>query len=62
MQEFTKDELGSHSMSSFDTNDLFSADAFKSDIPIDPIDFDGLQILTEMTDSPSEENFRLDRA
>ena len=59
-QDFTK-ELASHSMSSFDTNDLFSTE-FKTDMPIDPIDFDGLQILTDMTDSASEDNFRLDRA
>lgn len=59
-QDFAK-ELGSSmaSMSNFDANDLFSSDAFKSDLPIDPIDFDGLQILTDITDSQSDDNFRL---
>ena len=58
-QDFAK-ELISQSMSSFDTSDLFSSE-FKTDLPIDPIDFDGLQILTDMTDSTSDDSFRLDR-
>lgn len=62
-QDFAK-ELGSSmaSMSNFDASDLFSNDAFKSDLPIDPIDFDGLQILTDISDSQSDENFRLERS
>lgn len=61
-EDFAKD-LGSamSSMSNFDASDLFSADAFKSDLPIEPIDFDGLQQIL-MTDSPSDENFRLERS
>lgn len=47
--DFSK-ELGS-AMGSFDASDLFSSDSFKSELPMDPIDFDGLQILTEMTES-----------
>ena len=54
--DFSK-EMGSE-MGSFDAGDLFSGDGFKSDLPIDPIDFDGLQILTEMTDSEE----RMDRS
>ena len=47
--DFSKD-LGS-AMSGYDAGDLFSPDSFKSDLPMDPIDFEGLQILTEMTES-----------
>lgn len=47
--DFSK-ELGS-AMGSFDASDLFSSDSFKSELPMDPIDFDGLQILTELTES-----------
>ena len=45
-------------MGSFDAGDLFSADSFKSELPMDPIDFEGLQILTEMTESEERMNER----
>jgi hypothetical protein len=51
-EDFSKDSSG---LGSFDANDLFSVDSFKSDLPIDPIDFDGLQNLSDMMDSPTED-------
>ncbi|RWS29281.1 CREB-regulated transcription coactivator 1-like protein [Leptotrombidium deliense] len=62
-QDFAKD-IGTAmaSMSgSFDTNDLFSSaeEAFRAGL--DPIDFDGLQILTDIADGTTDDAFRLER-
>lgn len=57
---------GGHSLGSFDSADLFSAEeALRAGL--DPIDIDGLQILTDpdmavISDPAAEEAFRLDRS
>lgn len=61
--EFVKD-LGSAMSGSFDS-DLFPSDETLRE-GLDPIDFDGLQMLTDpdmnvITDPETEDNFRLDR-
>lgn len=62
-QDFAKD-IGSAmaSMSgSFDTSDLFPSDeALRAGL--DPIDFDGLQILQDIADNSNEDGFRLERS
>ncbi|XP_064474276.1 CREB-regulated transcription coactivator 1-like isoform X1 [Ornithodoros turicata] len=69
-QDLAKCDLVSHSalaqLSAFDSSDLFSAEeALRAGL--DPIDLDGLQILTDpdmavISDPAAEEAFRLDRS
>ncbi|XP_046997865.1 CREB-regulated transcription coactivator 1-like isoform X1 [Schistocerca americana] len=63
-QEFVKD-LGSAMSGSFDDSELFPSDETLRE-GLDPIDFDGLQMLTDpdmnvITDPSTEDNFRIDR-
>jgi len=62
-QEFVKD-LGSAMSGSFDTDLLPSDEMLREGLV--PIDFDGLQMLTDpemnvITDPSTEDNFRLDK-